>query len=131
MTRIGGPGGPKRPTGPKGPGRAEGPDETKRTDFVRGLSGPEGPHGVDADFSVTDATYGRMASRIKDALARGLDQDQVLGHVIEGEIEAHFGKQASPEMAKSVADAFHDNSQLQSLFHQVLARVRGDGAPGR
>lgn len=127
MTRIGGPGGPKRPTGPKGPGRADGPDKAKGLGFVRGLSGPEGVDPADASFEITDATYGRMRSQIKDALDKGLPQEEILGQVIQSEIEAHFGKNASPAMARSVTEAFHDNSQLQSLFNQLLARVRDEG----
>jgi len=126
MTRIGGPGGPKRPSGPKGPGRADGPDKAKGAGFVRGLSGPEGADATDAGFEITDATYGRMRSKIKDALDKGLPQEEILEQVIHAEIEAHFGGNASPEMSQSVSEAFQGNSQLQSLFNQLLARVRDE-----
>lgn len=126
MTRIGPTGGPKRPNRPDGAGRAEGVGKAKGKDFAQGLSGPAAADAAKS-FQPGDATYQRMRSRIEGGLAKGWSQDEILADVIKGELDEFLGGEASPEVAQSVSQAFQDNGQLQSLFNQVLARVRQGG----
>ena len=127
MSRIGPTGGPRRPNRADGVGKTEGADKAKGAGFQKGLDGVQESQGADPVYKPTDATFERMRSRIHDGLKRGLSQEEILGAVIEDEIKDSFGADAPPEMAESVAQAFQDNGQLQSLFNQLVARVRQEG----
>ena len=139
MTGIGNipPGGP--PPGAGGPEKIQGPGESTQPrpsetqgpskSFENVLQGPGETQATPAATNVDQPNFERISARIQDGVDRSLTRDQILESVIDGEIQAAYGPEASHEMVNAVTEAFRNNEQLKSLFNKMYSMIADRDGP--
>ena len=121
MSGIDGVGGSQPPIEPEG---SNGPEDIEDIDGVHEASQSVGDRlretqGGDHLAPVPNAhdeSLERMHSTIVAGLERAESRQEIMERVVETEVEAQFGSDASPEMSKLIQSTFEHSPKLQKLF---------------
>jgi|SRR6185312_10443390 len=71
--------------------------------------------------SIGRPNFDRIAAQLQDCVNKNMTRDQARGVVIEQETQHLFGKNATPEMAGAVSDAFARDPHLSQLFNRLYS----------
>jgi hypothetical protein len=105
---------------------AQGPATTDNTQaggltkkFEVGSTG--GTVGSGATQGVGRPNFERIAAQLQDCASKNMTRDQARSAVIESETQHLFGKNATPQMASAVSDAFSRDPHLSQLFNRLYS----------
>ena len=106
------------------------PDTQAPTNDAAQVGGPSrkfdlGPTGsttaAGGTQSVGRPNFDRIAATLQDCVNKKLTRDQARSVVIEQETQHLFGKNATPEMASAVSNAFASDPHLSQLFNRLYS----------
>ena len=80
-----------------------------------------GAAGTGAGQGVGRPNFERIAAQLQDCVNKNMTRDQARTAVIEQETQFLFGKNATPQMAKSVSNAFSSDPHLSQLFNRLYS----------
>ncbi|HEY8747716.1 MAG TPA: hypothetical protein VIM11_07070 [Tepidisphaeraceae bacterium] len=103
--------------GPASPDKSQTGGTTKK--FEVGSTG--GLAGGDATQGVGRPNFERIAAQLQDCASKNMTRDQARSAVIESETQHLFGKNATPQMATAVSDAFSRDPHLSQLFNRLYS----------